>query len=204
MDVVTAGLVTGLGQSRLAKNANGPPPGIPLHPTQVYESLLNLVFYAALAALYRRKKVRRPGLRDLTCRLRHAAVPGRDLPRRLSALPAFSGRLGDAATWSASAFCSPAGCCWPCCRVPVAAGPAWAWEAEFARRSRCPPEAGTRPEMPRFRTSPKLNSLRPVRIASRKMSTKHSQKEKKQELGNIHRRPRQPAEPQNRRDDSED
>ena len=32
------------------------PPGIPLHPTQVYDSLLNLVLYLALAALFRRKK----------------------------------------------------------------------------------------------------------------------------------------------------
>ncbi len=36
--------------------ANGAPPGIPLHPTQLYDSLLNLVFYLALAALFRRKK----------------------------------------------------------------------------------------------------------------------------------------------------
>jgi phosphatidylglycerol:prolipoprotein diacylglycerol transferase len=34
----------------------GGPPGVPLHPTQVYESLLNFILYAALAALYRRKK----------------------------------------------------------------------------------------------------------------------------------------------------
>ncbi|HOC56913.1 MAG TPA: prolipoprotein diacylglyceryl transferase [Verrucomicrobiota bacterium] len=32
------------------------PPAYPVHPTEVYESLLNLVFYAALAWLYRRKK----------------------------------------------------------------------------------------------------------------------------------------------------
>ena len=32
------------------------PPGIPLHPTQVYDSLLNLGLYIGLAALYRRKK----------------------------------------------------------------------------------------------------------------------------------------------------
>lgn len=32
------------------------PPGIPLHPTQVYDSLLNLGLYLGLAALYRRKK----------------------------------------------------------------------------------------------------------------------------------------------------
>ncbi len=32
------------------------PPGIPLHPTQVYDSMLNLGLYLALAALYRRKK----------------------------------------------------------------------------------------------------------------------------------------------------
>jgi phosphatidylglycerol---prolipoprotein diacylglyceryl transferase len=31
-------------------------PGIPLHPAQVYESLLNLLFYAGLTWLYRRKK----------------------------------------------------------------------------------------------------------------------------------------------------
>jgi phosphatidylglycerol:prolipoprotein diacylglycerol transferase len=36
--------------------ARGAPPGVPLHPTQVYESLLNLALYAALAWLYRRKK----------------------------------------------------------------------------------------------------------------------------------------------------
>ncbi len=34
----------------------GPPSGVPLHPTQIYESLLNFAFYAALAWLYRRKK----------------------------------------------------------------------------------------------------------------------------------------------------
>jgi phosphatidylglycerol:prolipoprotein diacylglycerol transferase len=37
-------------ESRLA------PPGIPRHPTQIYDSLLNLVFYGALAWLYRHKK----------------------------------------------------------------------------------------------------------------------------------------------------
>ncbi len=36
--------------------ANGPPPGVPLHPTQLYDSRLNLGLYLALAALYRRKK----------------------------------------------------------------------------------------------------------------------------------------------------
>jgi phosphatidylglycerol---prolipoprotein diacylglyceryl transferase len=34
----------------------GPPAGVPLHPTQIYESLLNFAFYAGLAALYQRKK----------------------------------------------------------------------------------------------------------------------------------------------------
>jgi phosphatidylglycerol---prolipoprotein diacylglyceryl transferase len=34
----------------------GTPAGIPLHPTQIYESLLNLVLYIALAQVYRRKK----------------------------------------------------------------------------------------------------------------------------------------------------
>jgi phosphatidylglycerol:prolipoprotein diacylglycerol transferase len=38
-------------------NSNGSPPsGVPLHPTQIYDSLLNLALYAGLAALYRRKK----------------------------------------------------------------------------------------------------------------------------------------------------
>jgi phosphatidylglycerol:prolipoprotein diacylglycerol transferase len=32
------------------------PPTYPVHPTQIYESLLNLILYAALAWLYRRKK----------------------------------------------------------------------------------------------------------------------------------------------------
>jgi phosphatidylglycerol:prolipoprotein diacylglycerol transferase len=32
------------------------PVGVPLHPTQIYDSLLNLVFYLFLAWLYRRKK----------------------------------------------------------------------------------------------------------------------------------------------------
>jgi phosphatidylglycerol:prolipoprotein diacylglycerol transferase len=36
--------------------AYGAPPGIPLHPTEVYESLLNLGLYAALAWLFRRRK----------------------------------------------------------------------------------------------------------------------------------------------------
>lgn len=36
--------------------SHGAPPGIPLHPTEVYESLLNLGLYAALAWLYRHKK----------------------------------------------------------------------------------------------------------------------------------------------------
>jgi len=34
----------------------GPPAGVPLHPTQIYESALNFMLYAALAWLYRRKK----------------------------------------------------------------------------------------------------------------------------------------------------
>jgi len=34
----------------------GPPSGIPLHPTQIYESALNFILYATLAWLYRRKK----------------------------------------------------------------------------------------------------------------------------------------------------
>jgi phosphatidylglycerol---prolipoprotein diacylglyceryl transferase len=36
--------------------SNGAPPGVPLHPTQIYDSLLNLLFYAFLSWLYRRKK----------------------------------------------------------------------------------------------------------------------------------------------------
>jgi phosphatidylglycerol:prolipoprotein diacylglycerol transferase len=32
------------------------PHGVPLHPTQIYDSLLNLFFYAFLAWLYRHKK----------------------------------------------------------------------------------------------------------------------------------------------------
>jgi phosphatidylglycerol:prolipoprotein diacylglycerol transferase len=36
--------------------ARGAPPGVKLHPTQIYESLLNLVLYLGLATLYRRKK----------------------------------------------------------------------------------------------------------------------------------------------------
>jgi phosphatidylglycerol---prolipoprotein diacylglyceryl transferase len=35
---------------------NGPPTGVPLHPTQIYDSLLNLLLYIGLAWLYRRKK----------------------------------------------------------------------------------------------------------------------------------------------------
>jgi phosphatidylglycerol---prolipoprotein diacylglyceryl transferase len=35
---------------------NGPPSGAPLHPTQIYDSLLNLLLYVGLAWLYRRKK----------------------------------------------------------------------------------------------------------------------------------------------------
>jgi phosphatidylglycerol:prolipoprotein diacylglycerol transferase len=34
----------------------GPPAGIPLHPTQIYESLLNFILYATLTWLFRRKK----------------------------------------------------------------------------------------------------------------------------------------------------
>jgi phosphatidylglycerol:prolipoprotein diacylglycerol transferase len=36
--------------------SNGAPPGVPLHPTQIYDSLLSLLLYAFLAWLYRRKK----------------------------------------------------------------------------------------------------------------------------------------------------
>ena len=36
--------------------ARGAPPGVKLHPTQLYESLLNLLLYFGLATLYRRKK----------------------------------------------------------------------------------------------------------------------------------------------------
>jgi phosphatidylglycerol:prolipoprotein diacylglycerol transferase len=36
--------------------ARGAPAGVPLHPTQIYESLLNLGLYLALARLYRHKK----------------------------------------------------------------------------------------------------------------------------------------------------
>jgi phosphatidylglycerol---prolipoprotein diacylglyceryl transferase len=32
------------------------PPTFPVHPTEIYESLLNLILYAALAWLFRRKK----------------------------------------------------------------------------------------------------------------------------------------------------
>jgi phosphatidylglycerol:prolipoprotein diacylglycerol transferase len=35
---------------------NGPPAGVPLHPTQIYESVLSLALYGFLAWLYRRKK----------------------------------------------------------------------------------------------------------------------------------------------------
>jgi phosphatidylglycerol---prolipoprotein diacylglyceryl transferase len=34
----------------------GAPAGVPVHPTEIYESLLNLVLYIALARLFRRKK----------------------------------------------------------------------------------------------------------------------------------------------------
>lgn len=38
-------------------NVNGgPPAGVPLHPTQIYDSLLNLGLYLGLTWLYRRKK----------------------------------------------------------------------------------------------------------------------------------------------------
>jgi len=36
--------------------AQGAPPGVPLHPTQIYESLLNFILYGALAWMFRRKK----------------------------------------------------------------------------------------------------------------------------------------------------
>jgi len=36
--------------------SNGAPAGVPLHPTQIYDSLLNLLFYGFLAWSYRRKK----------------------------------------------------------------------------------------------------------------------------------------------------
>jgi len=38
------------------QNGSGPAAGVPLHPTQIYDSLLNLALYSALAWLYRRKK----------------------------------------------------------------------------------------------------------------------------------------------------
>lgn len=38
------------------QDARGAPPGVPLHPTEIYEALLNLVLYGLLAWLYRRKK----------------------------------------------------------------------------------------------------------------------------------------------------
>jgi phosphatidylglycerol:prolipoprotein diacylglycerol transferase len=38
-----------------ADNPNHPPT-IPVHPTQIYDALLNLILYAGLAWLYRRKK----------------------------------------------------------------------------------------------------------------------------------------------------
>lgn len=42
---------------RFPANLNGgPPSGVPLHPTQIYEALLNLALYGLLAWLYRRKK----------------------------------------------------------------------------------------------------------------------------------------------------
>jgi phosphatidylglycerol:prolipoprotein diacylglycerol transferase len=37
-------------------SSNTAPPGVPLHPTQIYDSLLNLGLYALLAWLYRRKR----------------------------------------------------------------------------------------------------------------------------------------------------
>jgi phosphatidylglycerol:prolipoprotein diacylglycerol transferase len=39
-----------------ASNKGGAPVGVPLHPTEIYESLLSLCLYAFLAWLYRRKK----------------------------------------------------------------------------------------------------------------------------------------------------
>jgi phosphatidylglycerol:prolipoprotein diacylglycerol transferase len=32
------------------------PPGVPLHPTQIYDALLNLLLYVFLASLYRHKR----------------------------------------------------------------------------------------------------------------------------------------------------
>ena len=36
--------------------AHGAPPGVPLHPTEIYDSLLNLALYGFLAWLFRRRK----------------------------------------------------------------------------------------------------------------------------------------------------
>lgn len=40
---------------RFPDNPGGPPAGVPLHPTQIYDSLLSLALYGMLAWLYRRK-----------------------------------------------------------------------------------------------------------------------------------------------------
>jgi phosphatidylglycerol:prolipoprotein diacylglycerol transferase len=39
-----------------ANETGGAPAGVPIHPTQIYDSILNLVLYGGLAWLYRRKK----------------------------------------------------------------------------------------------------------------------------------------------------
>jgi phosphatidylglycerol:prolipoprotein diacylglycerol transferase len=39
-----------------AHDLSGTPVGIPLHPTEIYDALLNLVLYGFLAWLFRRKK----------------------------------------------------------------------------------------------------------------------------------------------------
>ena len=110
-------LALGHSASRQAIPLN--PPTYPVHPTEVYDSLLNLGLYAALAWLFRRKKfdgqvfgvylVSYAVLRSFVEMFRG------DYP----AAPTLPGRLGHAgAPGEHSASSRRAWCCCGCCRAP--------------------------------------------------------------------------------------
>ena len=72
------------------------PPTYPVHPTEVYDSLLNLGLYACAGLAVSAQEVRWAGLRRLSGELCRAALVCGDVPRRLSRAPALPGRLGHA------------------------------------------------------------------------------------------------------------
>ena len=70
-----------------AHELSGTPLDVPLHPTEIYDALLNFGLYRFSRLAVPAQKIRRPGFCDLSALLRRHALDCRILPRRLFQSP---------------------------------------------------------------------------------------------------------------------